>query len=60
PFENLYTNEDFAATGIEAVEADADAITTEYFDLRGHRVINPAKGRLYLERRGCETSKIVF
>lgn len=60
PFENTYTNEDFSATGIEVIEADADAITPEYFDLQGRRVINPVKGRLYLEQRGSETSKIVF
>lgn len=48
-----------ASGGISDVIADCDRGSVEYFDLLGHRVVNPGKG-LYIIRRGTETKKIII
>lgn len=38
---------------------DADAVQTEYYDLTGRRVLNPAPGSIVIERRGNQAVKII-
>lgn len=49
-------------TGIDAVEARPDATDApaEYFNLQGIRVNEPAKGRIYIVRRGNEVTKEIL
>lgn len=47
------------ASGIENIEADGD-VPTEYFNLQGVRVEIPAKGNIYIIRRGEKSEIIKF
>lgn len=46
-------------TGIHALGADDTNAQTQYFDMLGRKVLNPAPGQILILRRGAETSKIV-
>lgn len=59
-FTTSYTVQELMPTAVDSVEADSEAIAPEYFDLQGRRVNNPAKGSLYIERRGSEFKKIIL
>ena len=46
-----------SSAGIDTIEADnAEPV---YYDLRGVRIDNPAKGHIYIMRRGATSSKII-
>ncbi|MDE5968572.1 MAG: hypothetical protein K2G64_05645, partial [Muribaculaceae bacterium] len=59
-FTTSYSVQELMPTAVDSVEADSEAIAPEYFDLQGRRVSNPAKGSLYIERRGSEFKKIIL
>lgn len=44
-------------SGIEDVEASGSSASTEYYNLQGVRVYNPANG-FYIKRTGSEIEKI--
>lgn len=46
-------------SGIQAVGTDETTSETQYFDMLGRKVLNPAPGQILIRRRGTETSKIV-
>lgn len=49
-----------ALSGVENVAAEADsAADTEYFDLNGRRVANPACG-IYIRRQGSTVTKVIL
>lgn len=47
-----------STSGIEAIEADADA-AEEYYNLQGVRIDNPAPGQIYIVNRGGKTAKVL-
>ena len=47
-------------TGVENVSVEADGIGAEYFNLQGVRVAAPAKGGIYIVRKGNEVAKVRF
>lgn len=48
-------------TGIDTIDTDkvAEDSEAEYFNMQGVRVANPAKGGIYIVRRGSEASKVL-
>lgn len=46
-------------TAVEIVDAGSEA-APEYFDLLGYPVASPAKGHIYIVRRGSNVSKIIY
>lgn len=47
------------AAGVEGVIDDVNA-PTEYFDLTGRKVLNPAKGQIVIVRQGSKAVKAIF
>lgn len=47
-------------SSINSAETAPADHTPEYFDLQGRRISSPAKGRLYIERRGSAVHKIIL
>lgn len=46
--------------GVEDVRYDNPEAPAEYYNLQGIRIMNPAKGELYILRQGNKTSKIIL
>lgn len=51
---------DYLSSGVEDVVADPSDAPAEYYTLQGIRVQEPARGNLYILRRGTAVSKVVF
>lgn len=60
PFQNTYPASVFFASGIDDINVDAEEVAPRYFDLQGREVASPAKGHLYIVRRGAVTAKEIF
>lgn len=56
--QTLAVDGDGNTTGIENVAVDAACVETEYFNLQGQRVDNPASG-LYIMRQGNKVRKVI-
>lgn len=54
----LPTDEEFA--GIDQISCDGSAAGTEYYNLQGLRVTEPAAGDIYIRRQGGRVSKVRF
>lgn len=50
----------FTPSAVESVIRDKEAGAAVYFDINGVRVDNPAKGGIYIVKRGAEVSKVVI
>lgn len=59
-FQNTYPASEFFASGIEDINVDDKEIAPRYFDLQGREVLSPAKGHLYIVRRGASTAKEIY
>lgn len=51
---------EYATTGVENIAAEAEAVAPEYYTLDGVRVATPARGGIYIERRGSAVRKIAL
>ena len=47
-------------TGVEDVAVDNNDAPVEYYNLQGFRVMNPAKGQVYIVRQGNKVSKVLL
>ena len=47
-------------TGVEDIMADQINGDTEFYNLQGIRVMNPAKGQIYIVRQGDRVSKMLY
>lgn len=48
-------------TGVEDIIAGGDGdAPVEYYNLQGIRVVNPAKGQIYIVRQGAKVSKVLY
>lgn len=56
---NKVVVEKAAGSNVEAIDAEVNA-PAEYYTLQGVRVNEPAKGSLYIVRKGSKASKVIF
>lgn len=49
-----------ATTGVSNISANDENAAPEYYNLQGVRVMEPAAGNLYIERRGTQVRKVVI
>lgn len=58
PVSISFTNS--SVTGIEGVEAEAEAAEVEWYTIEGVRVSAPAEGGLYIRRQGSKVEKVIL
>lgn len=56
-FHNLIAVTPSNMTAIEGVSVEKPEVATEYYDMMGRKVSTPAKGQIYIIRRGAKTAK---